>query len=109
MLSPANTVLIVVAFVFGAYQIIYGFTAFRRNHYHFYWIAGLLIGGPFLLAAVLTFLSPTVRYPLLEASVFLCWITGELWKSWMKKRAARKDPERWARWQQILEGDRREP
>lgn len=98
-----DLLLILIASVFGLYEIFIGFWSFRSNGYHFYWIANLLIGLPFLLAAGLTYLRPSFRSPLLEGSVILIWISGEAWKLWMKRRAERQDPARWQRWVEMQE------
>ncbi len=99
--------IILLAALFGAYEIYYGFWAYRKNGFAFYWIAGLLIGVPFLLVSVLTAISGSFRNTWLEASVLVIWVFGELWKAWMKHRACQKFPERWAKWEKLLKTSQR--
>jgi hypothetical protein len=95
-------ILIILIALFGGYEIYYGFWAYRQNGFPFYWVTGLMIGLPFLVAAVLTLFSKSFRAPWLEGSVLLIFVLGELWKAWKKRQARKKYPLQWARWERIL-------
>lgn len=101
-MSLLTILLITAASIFGAYEIVYGFWAYRKNGFWFYWAAGLLIGVPFLMVAAIVALSPVFRSAWLEGSVVVIWLAGEAWKVWMKRRAQKADPEKWAKWDAIL-------
>ncbi len=100
---------IVAAALFGAYEIYYGFWAYRKNGFPFYWAAGLLIGVPFLMVSALTAVSGSFRNTWLEASVLVIWVFGELWKAWKKHQARQKYPEQWAKWEKILKSSSKPP
>ncbi len=100
--SLFNTFLIVVAFLFGLYEIGYGFYAWRLNGFKFYITAGFLIGAPFIAVGLITLLAPDLGFQPWEILVALLWLFGVIWKAWRKRIAKTEHPQEWAKWEQIL-------
>jgi hypothetical protein len=99
-----NVVLIVVASLFGLYEIGYGIYAWRLNGFKFYITAGFLIGSPFLAVGITLILMPPPPYQSWEILFLLVWIFGVAWKAWRKRIAKREHPLEWKKWEAILYG-----
>ena len=100
----ADAILIVVAFLFGLYEIGYGFYAWRLNGFKFYISAGFLIGTPFLAVGAILFFMPGLTFKSWEALILLVWVFGVTWKAWRKHIAKRNHPLEWEKWEAILHG-----
>lgn len=92
------------AFLFGLYEIGYGFYACRLNGFKFYITAGFLIGCPFLVVGTILFLLPRPIAPVWELLPLPLWIFGVSWKAWRKRIARRDHSAEWAKWEVILHG-----
>ncbi len=100
---PISNILVALAAVlFGSYELYLNFHFYRMNGYWFYWAAGLWVGLPFYLIAGLSLATPNFQSPVLSAAAGLIYISGVVWKVWMKRRAKRQDPDRWARWENLM-------
>ena len=99
-----NISLIVVAFLFGLYEIGYGIYAWRLNGFKFYITAGFLIGSPFLAVGATLLLQHSRRYQSWEILILLVWVFGVTWKAWRKRIARREHPAEWKKWEAILHG-----
>ena len=105
MKSPIfNLILEVAAFLFGCYEIGFGFYAWRLNGFRFYITAGFLIGTPFLVVGLVTLLLPGQGFHSWEIFILITWLLGVSWKAWRKRRAKRDHPLEWAKWEAILRG-----
>jgi hypothetical protein len=102
--SLRTTLLIAAAFLFGLYEIGYGFYAWRLNGFRFYVTAGFLIGIPFIIMGTVLLLLPRRVSPVWELLPLLLWIFGVGWKAWRKHIAKREHPQEWARWEESLHG-----
>lgn len=97
-----NLLLIVVAILFGLYEVIYGFYAYRLNGFAFYAVAGLVIGAPFLLMGLILIVHLDQSLGGGELLLLPLWAFGVGWKAWRKRVARRTQPEQWAKWEQIM-------
>ncbi len=99
-----NVILFAVAFLFGLYEMVYGFYAWRLNGFKFYITAGFLIGSPFLAVGTTLILQPPQTHLSWELLIGLVWVFGVAWKSWRKRIARRNHPMEWEKWEAILHG-----
>ena len=76
-----NLLLIVVAILFGLYEVIYGFYAYRLNGFAFYAVAGLVIGAPFLLMGLILIVHPDQSLGGGELLLLPLWAFGVGWKA----------------------------
>ncbi len=97
-----NAIFIIIAFLFGLYEIGYGFYAWRLNGFKFYITAGFLIGCPFLAIGIIKLLQPWQAFQSWETLIGLVWIFGVTWKVWRKRIAKKKYPVKWEKWEAIL-------
>ncbi len=100
----ADTLLTIVAFLFGLYEIGYGFYAWRLNGFMFYITAGFLIGTPFLAVGAVLLFIPRQSFQGWEALILLVWLFGVAWKAWRKRIAKKDHPAQWEKWEAILNG-----
>ena len=101
-LPVGDAILIIVACLFGLYEIGYGIYAWRLNGFKFYITAGFLIGIPFLAVGTTLLLRPPPTYQSWEMLILLMWIFGVAWKAWRKRIARRDHPVEWEKWEAIL-------
>ncbi len=99
-----NAIFSALAFLFGLYEIGYGFYAWRLNNFNFYIAAGFLIGSPFLAVGTIQVLRPAQAFQPWEALIGLVWIFGVAWKAWRKKAAKKNHPVEWEKWEAIMHG-----
>ncbi len=97
-------ILIALSFLFGLYEIGYGFYAWRLNGFPFYITAGFLIGLPFLAIAASLLLLPAHSLQRWELLPLLMWLFGVTWKAWRKRMTRLEHPVEWAKWEAILQG-----
>ena len=106
MMPISSIFLTVVAILFGLYEIGYGFYAYRLNGFKFYISAGFLIGFPFIVVGVDLILRPGRPPGGWEGLIFLMWAFGVIWKAWRKRIARRNQPDQWAKWEHVLNGNK---
>jgi hypothetical protein len=99
-----NTLLIIVAILFGLYEIGYGFYACHLNGFKFYAVAGIVIGVPFLLVGLILMVHADRSLGGWEFLIALLWAFGVGWKAWRKRIARKTHPADWEKWEQILHG-----
>jgi hypothetical protein len=102
--SILTALLAIVATLFGLYEIVYGFYAYRLNGFKFYITAGFLIGVPFLIVGVILFLRADQPADGWEFLIFVLWAFGVGWKAWRKQIARKAHPIEWEKWERILHG-----
>jgi hypothetical protein len=105
-MSIGNILLTVVAILFGLYEIGYGFYAYRLNGFKFYITAGFLVGLPFIVVGADLIMKPKQPQGGWEGLIFLMWLFGVLWKTWRKQIARRSQPQKWEKWEHILNGNK---
>ena len=104
----SNVIIMIIAFLFGLYEIGYGVYAWRLNGFKFYIIAGFLIGSPFLVIGTIEIFQPGQTFQSWESLIFLLWLFGVTWKAWRKRIAKRAHPVEWTKWETILNANRSE-
>lgn len=97
-----HAIFVVMALLFGLYEIGYGFYAWRLNGFKFYITAGFLIGSPFLAIAAIEIFDPWQTFQSWEILIGLVWIFGVTWKAWRKRIAKKNHPLEWEKWEAIL-------
>jgi hypothetical protein len=101
-MSIGNILFAILAFLFGLYEIGYGFYAYHLNGFKFYITAGSLIGLPFLVISAYLILHHNQQPIGWEPLIFVVWLIGVGWKAWRTHVTRRTHPNEWENWERIM-------
>ena len=88
-----STVMSIILFLFGVYEIGHGYRQSQRYNLRFLLTGGLLTGWPFLAAGVIILLGIGSALGSWKYLLLAGWACGALWETWQRRKYYRANPD----------------